>query len=117
MTNEEMQRNMEFIVSQQAQFAADIQKLGEVQLEVDARMTRIEGAVVTVVDLVGQLARSTATQIAEIVEAQKRTNEALARTNEALERTNEALAETDERLNSLIVVVERYFSNGRKGDQ
>ena len=51
MTNEEMQRNMEFIVSQQAQFAADIQKLGEVQLEVDARMTRIEGAVVTVVTL------------------------------------------------------------------
>ena len=65
----------------------------------------------------GQLARSTATQIAGIVEAQKRTNEALARTNEALERTNEALAETDERLNSLIVVVERYFTNGHKGDQ
>jgi len=113
MNNDEMQRNMEFIVRQQAQFAVDIQQLKEAQVHADARMTRLEGAVVTIVDLVGQLARSqekTATQIAELVEAQKRTDEALA-------RTNQALAETDERLNSLIVVVERYFSNGRKGDQ
>ena len=28
--------------------------------------------------------------------------------------TDEALAETNDRLNSLIVVVERYFSNGRR---
>lgn len=104
MTNEEMQRNIEFIVSQQAQFAADIQKLGEVQLQFDARMTRIEGAVVTVVDLVGQLARSqetTATQIAELVEAQK--------------RTGEALAETNDRLNSFITFVERYIGGRQNG--
>jgi len=106
MANEEMQRNMEFIVSQQAQFAADIQKLGEVQLQFDARMTRIEGAVVTVVDLVGQLARSqetTATQIAELAEAQK--------------RTDEALAETNDRLNSFITFVERYISDRQNGHQ
>jgi hypothetical protein len=110
MNNDEMQKNIEFIISQQAQFSVDIQQLKEAQVHADARMTRIEGAVVTIVDLVGQLARSTASQIAELVEAQKRTDEALA-------RTNAALAETDERLNSLIVVVERYFTNGHKGDQ
>jgi ABC-type transporter Mla subunit MlaD len=106
MNNEEMQRNMEFIVSQQAQFAADIQKLQEAHVQAEARITRIEGAVVTVVDLVGQLARSqetTGTQIAELVKSQK--------------RTDEALAETNERLNSFINFVERYLSDRQNGHQ
>ena len=106
MTNEEMQRNMEFIVSQQAHFAADIQQLKEAQVQAEARMTRIEGALVMVVDLVGQLARrleTTATQIAELVETQK--------------RTDEALAETNDRLNSFITFVERYISGRANGHQ
>ncbi len=101
MNSEEMQRNIEFVVSQQAQFAADIQELKEAQIQAEARMTRIEGALVTVVDLVEQLARSTATQIAELVEAQK--------------RTDEALAETNDRLNSFITFVERYISGRQNG--
>ena len=99
-----MQQNMEFIIAQQAQFASDIQKIVEVQLQFDARMTRIEGAVITIVDLVGKLAESQDkmfANLAELAEAQK--------------RTDAALAETNERLNSLIIVVERYFSNGRGG--
>lgn len=106
MNNDEMQRNMEFIVSQQAQFAADIQKLQEAHVQAEARITRIEGAVVTVVDLVGQLARSqetTGTQIAELVKSQK--------------RTDEALAETNERLNTFINFVERYISDRQNGHQ
>ena len=106
MNNEEMQRNMEFIVSQQAQFAADIQELKAAQVQAEARMTRIEGALVTVVDIVGQLARrqeTTTTQIAELVEAQK--------------RTDEALAETNDRLNSFITFVERYISGRQNGHQ
>lgn len=108
MTNEEMQQNMAFIINQQAHFASDIQKLGEVQLQFDARMTRIEGAIVTIIDLVGKLA-----------EAQQRSDarlaELAAEVAEGQKRTDAALAETNERLNSLIVVVERYFSNGRGG--
>jgi ABC-type transporter Mla subunit MlaD len=106
MANEEMQRNMEFIVSQQAQFAADIQKLGGAQVEAEARMTRIEGAVVALVDLVGKLARSqdrTDSQLAELAAAQK--------------RTDEALAETNDRLNSFINFVERYISGRQNGHQ
>jgi hypothetical protein len=49
-------------------------------------------------------------RIAELAEAQKRTTE-------AQKHTDDAMAETTEHLNSLIVVVERYFSNGRGGDQ
>ena len=106
MNNEEMQRNMEFIVSQQAQFAADIQKLGEAHVEAEARMTRIEGSVVAIVDLVGKLARSqdrTDSQLAELAAAQK--------------RTDEALAETNERLNSFINFVERYIGDRQNGHQ
>jgi len=113
MNNDEMQRNMEFIVSQQAQFAADIQKLQEAHVQAEARITRIEGAVVTVVDLVGQLARTqetTGTQIAELVNSQKRTDE-------AMKRTDEALAETNERLNTFINFVERYISDRQNGHQ
>ena len=106
MTDGDLRQKMEFIVEHQAQFAADIQKLGEAQVEADARMTRIEGAVVTVVDLLGQLARSqerTVVQLAELAEAQK--------------RTDEALAETNERLNSFITFVERYISERQNGHQ
>jgi hypothetical protein len=106
-----MQQNMAFIVNQQAQFASDIQKLGEVQLQFDVRMTRIEGAIVTIIDLLGKVA-----------EAQQRTDARLAdlaagvtEVAVAQKRTEAALTETNERLNSLIVVVERYFSNGRGG--
>lgn len=106
MTNEEMQRKMEFIIEQQAQFAVNIQKLEESQTRAEKRMGELEGAMVTVVNLVGQLA-----------EAQERTDARLSQLAteiaEAQKRTEAALAETSERLNSLIIVVERYFSNGR----
>jgi ABC-type transporter Mla subunit MlaD len=113
MTDGDLRKKMEFIVEQQAQFTVNIQKLEEnlgrlekAHVEADARMTRIEGAVVTVVDLVGQLARSqerTVTQLAELAAAQK--------------RTDEALAETNDRLNSFINFVERYLSDRQNGQK
>ena len=42
MTNEEMQRTMEFIVEQQAQFAANIQRLQEERIRDTPRITRLE---------------------------------------------------------------------------
>ena len=95
MTNEEMERAVEFVVKQQAQFAADLQKVTESHL-------RTEENLGTVIGLVGQIAE---TQL-QMAEAQKQMAE-------VQQHTSEALAETNQRLNSLIVVVERYFSNGR----
>ena len=118
MSNEELDRKIEFIVEQQAQFAADIQVMREVH-EADTKLLKEEtkllkeqysnlsDAVTTIVGLVGGLAQgqqamtqaqqTTAAQIAELVNAQSR---------------------TDKRLNVIIGVVERYFGgNGGKSSQ
>jgi len=99
MTNDEVERAIEFVVKQQAQFATDLQKLTQAHSETEKTLS-------TVVGLLGQVAE-TQLQMAEaqtdIAKAQK--------------RTDEALTETNERLNALIVVVERYFSNGQHGNR
>ena|SRR5438132_12331534 len=99
MNDKQFERRMEFIVEQQAQFAADIQQLKETQ-ETEAKLWRekydnLTDALTTVVGIVGRLA-----------EAQERTDEQLS------ELTNKQ-AETDDRLNIFITVVERFI--GRNG--
>ncbi|HZN01331.1 MAG TPA: hypothetical protein VFB70_18155 [Pyrinomonadaceae bacterium] len=44
MTNEEMRRTMEFIVEQQAQFAANLQRAEEERVRDKPRLARLEGA-------------------------------------------------------------------------
>ena len=106
MSNEEMDKKMEFIVEQQAQFAADIQVAREVQAQ-DAKLLRnLSDAVMMVVGLVGSL-----------TEAQGRTDDRLNLLTEAQTRAEErinllaqAQTRTEERLNLFINVVERYIS-------
>jgi hypothetical protein len=95
MSNEEMNKKMEFIVEQQAKFAADIEIMREVQAA-DAKLLKeqmnvlqelyhnLSDAVITVVGLVGSL--------------------------------TQAQTRTDERLSVFINVVERYIS-GNGGSQ
>ena len=42
MTNEDIQRTMEFILAQQSQFAANIQRLQEERIRDNPRLTRLE---------------------------------------------------------------------------
>ena len=88
MSNEEMNKKMEFIVEQQAKFAAEIEILREVQA---TQYGRLSDALITVVGIVGNL-----------VQAQTRTDD-------NVNRLAEAQLRTDERLNIFISVVERYF--------
>jgi len=100
MNNERIERRMEFIVEQQAQFAIDIQQLKETQ-KAEAALWRekhqsLNDAVTAIVGIVGRLAK------------------AQDRTDEQISELTSKQAETDDRLNVLIGVVERYFSgNGR----
>jgi hypothetical protein len=89
MTNEEIQKVLEFIIKQQEGFAENMGKA-------DARMTRLEGAFVGVFNIVNETAKVQK----ELSESQKVLVEAQTR--------------TDERLNILISTVERYIE-GRNG--
>jgi hypothetical protein len=96
MSNEEMNKKMEFIVEQQAQFAADIQVMREVQAQ-DVKLLkqqdrRLSDAVVAVMGMIGNLVQSQT------------------RTDESIKLLTEAQARTEKRLNAFINVVERYIS-------
>ena len=88
MSNEEMNKKMEFIVEQQAKFAADIEILREIQAA-DAR--RLGDGLLSMMDIVGHLTR---TQI---------------RTEETVNTLAQAQAQTEERLTILINIVERHM--------
>jgi hypothetical protein len=96
MSNEEMNKRMEFIVEQQAQFTADIQVMREVQAQ-DANLLKeqdrkLSDAVVAVVGMIGNLVQSQT------------------RTDESIKLLIEAQARTEQRLNIFINIVERYIS-------
>jgi ElaB/YqjD/DUF883 family membrane-anchored ribosome-binding protein len=99
MTNEEMERGIEFVIKQQGQFTTDLR--------------RVENTLETVVNVLAQVADN---QL-KMVEAQANADSRISRLEESQKHMDDAMAETTERLNALILVVERYFSNGRDGKQ
>lgn len=96
MSEEELNKKMEFIVEQQAQFAADIQATRELQAA-DAKL--VKDGLIGLVDIVGHLART-----------QMRSEETVESLATDIKRLTEAGARTDERLNNLINIVERHIS-------
>ncbi len=98
MTEEELNRKMEFIVEQQARFTVDVQKLQEAHAQGEKRISRLEGSFVSLY--------KTVTKIAE--NQQKH--------DDQLKETRELLSEMGERLDALILVVERHVS-GHSHDQ
>ena len=94
MNNEEFERRMSFIVEQQAQFAADIQQMRELQAQTE--------------DVVGRLAHAT-------LEGFRDVNAKIDSLVDSQIRLTEAQTLTDGNLRNLIAVVDRYFSEGRNG--
>ena len=98
MTEEERQRQMDFMLNQQAQFVTDIQSLQEAiqglqetHVAAEKRMTRIESVLV-------KGYQETTSNINALIESQ--------------EAMIQAQHRTDERLNIFINVVERTLSGG-----
>ncbi|HKQ52608.1 MAG TPA: hypothetical protein VJT74_09580 [Pyrinomonadaceae bacterium] len=112
MTNEEIEKTMQFILEQQAQFASNFQRIEEARARDAARITRLEESF----QLLVQLAESHDERLVTLTEAQIRTNEQIAAIDEQIAAINERTAETDERLNALIKVVERYISSRGRND-
>lgn len=94
MSNEEMNKKMEFIVEHQAQFAADIQVMREVQA-VDSRL--IKDGLIGLIDIVGHLARSHM------------------RTEDTVKLLTEAQARTEESVKILVNTVERHLGGNGPG--
>ena len=137
MNNEEIERKMNFIVEQQAQFASDIQLLQESQSRTEQVVARnVEAVAYTVeavaqtVEVVAQTAESVTkvgdvvTRLANVmhegfaevdakinalIDAQIRTEENLARTDANVARTDANVARTDANLNKLTSDVDRYL--------
>ena len=101
MTNEEIQRTMEFILGQQAQFAANIQRLQEERIRDNPRLIRLEESF----QLLVRLAENSDSRL-----------DGLESSTSALEANMAALAvaqtHADERLTALIDIV-RESRNGK----
>jgi ATP:corrinoid adenosyltransferase len=119
MTNEEMEKTMQFILEQQAQFTANFQRIEgarekdeEARKKDSARITRLEESF----QLLVQLAQNHDERLVTLDERLITLTEAQIRTSEQIAAMSERTAETDERLNALIAVVERYISNKGQND-
>ncbi len=113
MTQEEMERAVNFIVEQQAQFAAGVRQLKEVQSEFQRQLGEHQKQL-------GQLTQATlglTTLVSQVATAQIRTDQKVGQLSETVAQLSQKMAETDERLNIFINVVERYISssNGKAG--
>jgi len=101
MTNEEMQKTMEFILEQQAQFAVNIQRLQEERIRDHPRLARLEDSF----QLLVQLAQTTDTRF-DTVESNMGTLES------NMAALAAAQAHSEERLSALIDIV-REGRNGK----
>ena len=97
---ERIERQLEFLATNQAQLSASVETLRDVASRHDDQIAENFTQIGSLRDLLLRLGR--------IVEEQGR------RMDEGFARLTEAQQRTDERLNTLINVVERYFSNGHK---
>jgi hypothetical protein len=111
MTDDEMQKTIEFLLEQQAQFVTRVQRDEE-------RLARLEDAFATLVriarigderlDVLESGLSSLTEKMTALVEAQ-------ARTDARIGELAEAQAHSDQRMNALIDIVERYISRGGNG--
>lgn len=135
MNTEEIERKMNFIVAQQAQFASDIQQLQESQARTEQVVAHTSEVVAHTSEAVAETSEAVAqtsevlgqmgdvvTRLANVTHAgftdvNAKINalvDVQIRTEEHLNRTDENLNRTDENLRSLIAVVDRHLS-GRNG--
>ena len=113
MSEQEMQNKIEFIVEQQANFAINLQKLQEEQAKAESRISRIERAVVTVVNLIGELTKAQKVTDAKMNELSEKVNTVTDR----LDKFTERVDKLTERMDTFItVMVERFFGdqNGKE---
>lgn len=107
---EENQRNIDFILRQQAQFTADMQRMRETQVQADEKWEHRWGRTEESIRALLAIAEIHEGEIKALAETQAQAAQTQA---QAQSRTDRQMAETDERLNALVNVVERIISERR----
>jgi chromosome segregation ATPase len=108
MIPEEMQRLMQFILEQQAQFSVDMDKAKERMAESDERAAKDRERMAESDERIARIEviqENTARQIEHLGRALFELTEAHTRTQEALARLAEAQAHGEQRLDALIDIV------------
>ena len=108
MTNEEIQRTMEFILGQQAQFAANIQLFQEERIRDSPRLTRLEESF----QLLVRVAESTDPRLDRLESNTSAVEANMAGLEASMAALVAAQTHTDERLSVLIDIV-REDRNGK----
>ena len=108
MDEEKMQRQMEFLMEWQAQFAAELGELKENAKRSGENITRLEGAIERVVGIVERLIQVTA----ERFEAVDRRDD---ETNRKIAALVDSQIQTEESLRSLSATLDRHIAEGHSG--
>jgi len=104
MDDEKLEKTIEFILNNQAQFTVDIQKMQEAQKEGEKRVNVLERVCLN-------LYNASVEQKDAIAEQTKNVSQLSADVREL----REGQKETDERLNAVILMAEKFFS-GENGN-
>lgn len=107
MSEDRIQRQMEFIVDQQAKFATDIVELKEGIAELKEGMSELKESQQRTTEHISNLADAVLS-LTNIVEGHQN---ALARNEAEIAALIEQGKETDARLNTLITIVERHITS------
>jgi archaellum component FlaC len=99
MDEEKLNRTMEFIIEQQANFTVNIQLLQEAHSQGEKRLSRLEGAFVTMYNDLNRLTKNVEVLSGKVTEL----------SNDIVVLKDEQ-KETRERLDAFIVVLEKYIS-------
>lgn len=119
MTEDERQRQMDFILNQQAQFAADIQKLQEGQAQLQESQAKLQESQAAQLEMQVESAQVVKRLAAVTLEGFKQTKaqidaliDAQMRTEGSLTKLAEAQMRTYQRLDALIDII-REWRNGK----
>ncbi len=112
MTNEEMQRTMEFILEQQAQLTVTVGRLSE---KVD-RTADGSAALLAIAEIHDREIAEMRESVNALRDSVTAISESVSAVDERGREAEERGRQADERLNALINTVERYISERRNGN-
>ena len=101
--DEKIQRQMDFIVEQQAQFSVDIEKIQQSIGTLESIVTRLANASLNRLE-------ENEEKIALLIDAQLRTEQKIEKLTDSQQKLSELQQTTDERLNAVIFMFEKFIS-------